>query len=250
MIPITDHQLQDFQEALDWKTGLTLPDGRVLGVAGKRGKTCDGLDSRVRLIAERLEPADKTILEVGFCEGVHTVQLAQICKNVVALEVRPRNVACALVRLFVHGVENAKLVLKDVRDLDDRFGRFDILFHVGVLYHLMNPVEHLFKIRNLAGDLLLDTHYSNDDTRFERSDIWHAGKSYRAFLYRGEGGWSDAFSGLEAASAWLHREALLELLHDVGFESVEVVRDRIERNGPRICLLARRQARGQHARAA
>src|SRR5437870_4494772 len=138
MIALTDQQLEDFQEALDWKTGMKLPDGRVLGIPGKRG-TEEGSDFRIRALVERWQPADKTILEIGCCEGNHTVQLAKICKNVVALDVRPKNIACALVRLFVHDSHNVQLMLRDVRELDERFGRCYIGFHVGVLYQLPAP---------------------------------------------------------------------------------------------------------------
>lgn len=247
MIALTDEQLGDFQQCLDWQTGMRLSDGRVLGVPGKRGNINPGTDLRVQTVAERLRPANKRILEVGCCEGIHTVQLSALCGQVVALEVRPRNICCALARLFVHGVRNVELMLKDVRELDDAFGRFDIVFHVGVLYHLSNPVEHIFRIRDLADDMILDTHFCDDTTSFERSDITYQGKLYRSHVYRGEKGWRDAFSGLEPSSRWLHRDSLLELLDDAGFDSVEVIRQRIERNGPRICLLARRTGRRAEA---
>jgi tRNA (mo5U34)-methyltransferase len=240
MIPLTDLELQGFQTALDWKTGLQLPDGRLLGVAGKRGKVSVGVDPRVQLVADRLQPRHKHILELGCCEGIHTVQLARICRHVTALEVRPSNIACALVRLFVHDVHNATVKLWDVRDLDESFGRFEILFHVGVLYHLIDPVEHLFRIRELANELVLDTHVCLDDTRFPRADVTYDGRTYRAHLYEGESGWFERFSGLEPNSRWLHRDALLQVLRDAGFATADLVDERIERNGPRVTLLARR----------
>ncbi len=238
MIPLTDRELQDFQTVLDWKTGMRLPDGRALGVPGKRGKISAGIDFRVQAVAERLRSAGKTVLEVGCCEGIHTVQLAQVCKRVVAAEVRPKNIVGTLVRLFVHGATNVQVLMRDVRELDGRWGRFDIVFHVGVLYHLPDPVEHLFRVRGLGGDLLLDTHYGNDDTPFGRTTVHHAGRAYAAFQV-GEAGWEDQFAGVEPTSLWLHRQALLDVLRDAGYVGVEVVRDRVERNGPRITILAR-----------
>ncbi len=240
MISLTDQQLHDFQGAVQWKTGMLLPDGRVLGVPGKRGGITQRIDFRVAEVARRMDPATKTILEVGCCEGIHTVQLAQICRRVVALEVRPKNIVATLTRLFVHGVENAKVVLADVRDLDSSFGSFDVVFHVGVLYHLMQPVEHVHRLSRLADTLLLDTHYCRDDTKFRRSDEQFDGKDYRAFLYTGEGGWADMFSGVENTSRWLHQQALLDAVRDAGYDALEIISDRIERNGPRMTLLARR----------
>jgi SAM-dependent methyltransferase len=241
VIPLSDRQLDDLQQALAWETGFRLPDGRVLGVAGKRGAVSEGRDFRVQLLADRGVLAGKRVLELGCAEGIHTVQLGELAEEVVAVEVRPKNIACALVRLFVHEVENARLVLEDVRDVDDGFGSFDVVFHVGVLYHLPDPVEHLFRISGMADVLLLDTHYETDATKRPRADLTREGKSYQAYLYR-EGGWRDAFSGVEDTSRWLERESLLELVQDVGFDQVEIVSDRIERNGSRITMLATRSS--------
>lgn len=242
MIPLTDQQLHDFQTALAWKTGAALPDGRTLGVPGKRGNVTAGTDPRVRLVLERLQPADKTVVEFGSCEGIHTVQLAGVCKSIVGLEVRPHNVACALARLFVHDVRNARLELRDVRDADARLGTFDIAFHVGVLYHLTDPVSHLARVAGMAPDLVLDTHYATDDLGWPRTELAWGGKTYRGRVYR-EGGWAEVFSGVEPTAVWLYRDDLLQLLRDVGYDTVEVTDDRRERNGPRFTVLARQSAR-------
>jgi tRNA (mo5U34)-methyltransferase len=239
MTPLTDQQLADFQAALPWKTGAELPDGRLLGVPGKRGGMVHGLDPRVAAVRDRLSSADKTVLEIGCCEGIYTVQLAGVCREVVGLDVRPHNIACALTRLFVHGVTNARLLLQDARELDGRIGRFDILFHVGVLYHLSDPVDHLRRVAGLADSLLLDTHYADDDVPFPRADIDADGRTYCAKVYQ-EGAWADVFSGVEPTSRWVYRDDLLQLLGDLGFTSAEVLDDRRERNGPRFTVLARR----------
>jgi tRNA (mo5U34)-methyltransferase len=241
VIPLSDRQLEDFQEAVAWETAMRLPDGRTLGRPGKRGSISEPGDFRVRALDARSNLSDKRVLELGCHEGIHTVQLAGVAKEVVGVEVRPKNVVGALTRLFVHDVRNARIVLEDVRDLDASFGSFDVLFHVGVLYHLLDPVEHLYRVAPLADAILLDTHYETPETTRERSDLTHEGHGYNAYLVR-EGGWADSFSGVESASRWLDRDSLLVLVGDVGFGQVEVLDDRRERNGPRITVLARRSA--------
>lgn len=240
MISLTDEQLRDLQEAVTWESGMPLPDGRILGVAGKRGGFTAARDLRVQLVVDRLDPDTKAILEFGCHEGNHTVQLAQVAREVVALEVRPKNVVAALVRLWAHDVRNARVVLKDVREVDEHFGAFDILFHVGVLYHLDDPVEHIFRIARIAPALVLDTHYADGAAETERSDLEREGKVYCAWL-RGEGGWQSSFSGVEPASRWLSQDSLMDLLADAGFHEINVVSDRIERNGPRLTLLAQQR---------
>ena len=239
MIRISDQQLEEFQQALPWDAAMRLPDGRVLGRPGKRGSISEEGDFRVRAVAEQLGGSDSRILEVGSHEGIHTVQLAQIAREVVALEVRPKNVACALTRLFVHDVDNVKVVLGDARDIDPSFGRFDIVFHVGVLYHLLDPVEHLYALATAADQLLLDTHYGPPNEPGERETLDHDGRRYETYRSR-EGGLSDSFSGVDDFSRWLARDSLLELVRDAGFRDVEVIDDRVERNGARITLIGRK----------
>ena len=239
MIPLTDQQLEDFQEAIAWETAMRLPDGRVLGKPGKRGAISEPGDFRVRALDSRLDLADKRVLELGCHEGIHTVQLASLAREVVGVEVRPKNVVGALTRLFIHGIGNAQIVLKDVRDLDTSFGSFNVLFHVGVLYHLLDPVEHLYRVAPLAEAILLDTHYETPKTLRQRADLEREGRRYTAYRV-GEGGWADSFSGVDSASRWLDRDALVTLVADVGFVRVEVLDDREERNGARITLFARR----------
>jgi tRNA (mo5U34)-methyltransferase len=236
MIHLTDEQLHDFQEAVPWTTALRLRDGRVLGAPGKRGAISEGQDFRVAALAERFAMANARILELGCHEGSHTVQLAEIAREVIGVEVRPRNVVCALVRLFVHDARNARVVLGDVRALGGDLGRFDILFHVGVLYHLSNPAEHLADVADMADVILLDTHYETFETSRERADLAHDGRFYAAFVFH-ESGWTDPFSGVEPTSRWLERDALLSLVRDVGFGRIELLSDRIERNGHRITLI-------------
>ena len=49
-----------------------------------------------------------------------------------------------------------------------------------------------------------------------------------------------AFSGVDDTSEWLQKDDLLALVRDIGFSRIDVFRDVVERNGPRIGLLARR----------
>jgi hypothetical protein len=239
VIELTDRQLQDFQDAVDWETAMRLPDGRVLGNLGKRDAIMSGRDFRITALADRFELSGMRVLELGSHEGNHTVQLAELAREVVAVEVRPKNIVGALVRLFVHDVANVRLVLGDVRDLDASFGRFDLLFHVGVLYHLSDPVDHLFAIAATADALLLDTHYETRETERPRADLRQTARAYEGYVV-GEGGWPNSFSGVDETSCWLERASLLRLVGDVGFGEIEVIDDRVERNGHRITLVARK----------
>ena len=58
----------------------------------------------------------------------------------------------------------------------------------------MDPVEHLFKLGELADKLLLDTHVCLDNTTIERSDETYNGRTYRSHVYTSEAGWRNMFS--------------------------------------------------------
>jgi hypothetical protein len=241
MLPLTDRQLEDFTNAVTWEIAELLPDGRTLGRPGASGSTVSELDFRIAEADSRLGLVGKTVLELGSHEGYFTVQLALRSKHVTAVEVRPKNVVCALIRSFVHDLDNVRIMLKDVREVDGTLGRFDLVAHFGVLYHLSNPVEHLFKVKDLSDNLLLCTHYG-DSGRFPRADVTYAGKTYRAYRYP-EFGWADGWSGVEADSRWLERADLMAVLHAIGYDRVDIVREWEASGSPRLTLLAQRTRR-------
>jgi hypothetical protein len=132
-----------------------------------------------------------------------------------------------------------------VRDLGDDLGRFDIAFHVGVLYHLPDPVMHLARVAEISTDLLLDTHYADAIMAFPEAELAWGSQTYRGKVWP-EAGWNNAFAGVEPTAVWLYQQDLVRLLRDLGYEAVEVLDDRHERNGPRLTLLAR-QCAAAHA---
>ncbi len=236
---LSEEALRQLQCLVPWRDASRLRDGRILG-RQRKDHPIVPFDWRIRLLLERVPLHDQTVLELGSCEGVHTLQLASACKFVVGIDARVQNVVCGLVRLWAHGVENACLVLGDVEELTAEFGRFDLICHIGVLYHLRDPVRHLVRLRGIAETLFLDTHYGTPDQGRARSDVEHDGQTYEAYRYRERRYRSDPFSGMDAVSRWLSRDALLRLVRKSGCSQVDILDERVERNGPRITVLARR----------
>jgi ubiquinone/menaquinone biosynthesis C-methylase UbiE len=254
VIKLSEAQYNEIQNALKWDMAERLPDGRILGSVEKMGWIKDGLDHKIAFLAQHVPLHDKTVLELGSYEGDLTVQLSRISKSVTGIEVRPSNIICALTRAFVHDVTNARFVLGDVQELDDSFGTFDVLFHAGLLYHFKDPIKHMYGVSKMSDILLLNTHYYVDDLGFERSDIVHNGKTYKAARYQ-EFGPEENLSGVDAYSRWLYREDLLDLVRAVGYDRIEIGRDLSTVSGPKITLLAQRSvplvkpnlaAAGQH----
>jgi Nodulation protein S (NodS) len=237
MISISERDLLDFQEAFPWFTGTRLPDGRILGNPTRVREPDDPV---FQALPQQLDlSGEKTLIEFGCAEGTLTVYLAALVKRMVAVEVRPRNISALLTRLFAHDIHNVEVWLKDVSIVGPDWGKFDILFHAGVLYHLVNPVAHLFSLKGMADQMLLDTHYGADSLNFPRCTIEHAGNRYPGFIYR-EQGWSDPYSGIESASCWLRKELLLDLLREIGYSQVQIVRDYQIFGMPRFTVTAKR----------
>jgi hypothetical protein len=239
MIKLSEPQFQEIQNALTWDMAERLPDGHVLGSSEKMGWVKEGPDHKVAFLAQRLPLQNMTVLELGSYEGDLTVQLGRICKFVTGIEVRPSNIICALTRAFVHDVTNVRFVLGDVQEIDDSAGTYDLLFHAGLLYHMLHPVEHMFGAAKISDTLLLNTHYYTDDLSFERSDIVHDGITYKAALYK-EHGMEERLSGVTEQSRWLYREDLLNLVRNVGYDQIEIARDERTKPGQKITLLAKR----------
>lgn len=239
-VTVTVSELDEINKMLSWYAGTALPDGRLLGKLEvrpeKRANVQPIPDKRIVMLNEKLDLRNKSILEVGCFEGIHTVGLRMFSDNVTAIDIRPVNVVKTLTRLAYHGTY-AKVFQMDVERLNNQFGVFDVLFHCGVLYHLIDPAEHIQEISGMCQFLFLDTHVEDAERATQVRTI--NGQDYWG-AYHDEGGWVDPFSGKDKKAFWLKQESLIALLTKAGFNNIEVLQKRDERNGPRISLLASR----------
>lgn len=239
--PLSDSDLRKLNELLPWHSFVVDGRGRRFGAVawdGKRSEPQMIPDSRAVLLDEHFVLADKHVLEIGCFEGNHTVALAQRAAKVSAIDARIENVVKTVVRCAFFG-EHPTVFQHDLeRGIDpDRLGA-DVVFHVGVLYHLTDPVTHL---RDLAAvirtGILLDTHFARDAQATESYRV--NGRDVRYHRYH-EGGAADPFSGTREHAKWLRLDDLLEILQSGGFHETEVVEMREERNGSRVLIIGRK----------
>lgn len=243
---LTDDQLARLNRLLPWNAFTVDARGRRFGNAawaGKRSEPQPIPDPRILLMDQRFGLAGKRVLEVGCFEGIHTVALAQRAASVVAIDARVENVVKTVVRAAFYGLSPTVFACDvEERPLPSDALRADLLHHVGVLYHLVDPVAHLRDLAPLVRiGLMMDTHYCTEA---------QAGASYasgdRSFKCREfqESGRADPFSGMHPRSRWLLLEDLVSILRDAGFGDVEVAEKREERNGPRALIFARKRTAG------
>jgi 2-polyprenyl-3-methyl-5-hydroxy-6-metoxy-1,4-benzoquinol methylase len=239
---LSDEDLSRLNELLPWKAFTVDSKGRRFGgVAwlGKRDQPQPVPDRRTLILAERFALTDKHVLEVGCFEGIHTVGLLRYAAEVTAVDARIENVAKTIVRTALYGY-HPRVFVHDVDQVPASYDHLhaDVLHHVGVLYHLKDPVRHLLEIgRYIRLGLMLDTHYALEKAAQHTYEV--KGREYRYQLFQ-EQGRADVFSGLGSSSKWLTLDVITSLLRESGFPNLEVVETRSERNGPRVLLIARR----------
>lgn len=235
---LSDSDLQEINAMLPWYAAAPLPDGRLLGRLdarpGKRTEPGKIPDKRIVRLNDVIPLRHLRIIEVGCFEGIHTAGLLQFCDDVTAIDIRPINVVKTSVRVSLSGLR-ARIAVQDVEQLDASFGRFDLMFHCGVLYHLSNPAEQILAMGSLVDHVFLDTHIARDEPVIVERIVGSI--SYRG-AFHNEGGWADPFSGRGQTAFWLTLDSLQALLRAAGFVTQDMWELREERNGPRISLLA------------
>lgn len=236
----SDADLREINELLEWHAGAPLPDGRILGflerTPGKRAAPGIIPDARIRLLNKLAPLKQKKVLEVGCFEGIHTVGLCGFDCDLTAIDVRPQNVIKTLTRLSWHGF-SARVFQYDAEAIEPSFPQFDIVFHIGVLYHLVRPIQHLQSLFHVGELLFLDTHVKAEGPEVKSFEV--DGRTYRGQACD-EGGWRNPFSGKHSQAVWLTEESLMNALTHAGFAQTRLLQRRDERNGLRVLLLAAR----------
>ena len=233
---LTDDELRELNSLLPWSSWVVDSKGRRFGnrfSAGKRNTPEIIPDKRILYLDEKCGLSGKTVLELGCFEGNHSVALAQRAGRVICVDSRIENVVKTLVRCSMANVSVSASCWDVERPVPEGLDlECDILHHVGVLYHLRDPVSHLKMIAPYARSaIMLDTHVAPSNVPLEEIDgirVWR-------FLEHGR---SNPFAGMYDHAKWIERDDLLTLLESLGFASVDLVQQRDERNGPRVLILA------------
>lgn len=225
---LTDDQLARVNAAHRWDS-FTIdakgrrvgnPDGRHYAIPHHHVTAADNL----------LRLKGREVTEFGCLEGAHTVELCRLARRVEAIDVRPENLVKTAVRTALYGCWPTLTLMDLEKDVP---GAAEVFFHVGVLYHLKDPVHHLRRISARCHSLYLDTHYT---TAPKQSYTSAAGGVHRCDD-RSENV-SEIRAGVRGVSRWITLDTILAVLRDY-FPHVSVVSERDERNGPRCTVAAK-----------
>ena len=168
------------------------------------------------------------ILDLGCGEGVYAVEAGLRGADVLALDARTLRMEMGAACAARHGLNNVRFLQEDVRRVTrDAHGEFDVVYCLGLLYHLDVPdVFHV--LGNLhalcAGMLVVDTLVSLDGG----SEALHDGHVYEGEKRREHGDEdsdevrrSRVLKSIDNTFSFLFtRESLVRVLSDVGFSSV------------------------------
>lgn len=97
-----------------------------------------------------LQLQGKRVLDLGCGVGHLGIRLQQMGCSVVCVDGRPQNIESLRERS-----PQLESHVGDVEQDLSRFGRFDIVFSYGLLYHLENPLQSIRNMAAVCGDLLL-----------------------------------------------------------------------------------------------
>ena len=187
------------------------------------------------------------VLDLGAAEGIFAIEMARQGAHVVAVEGRAAHVERIDFARDAIGLDDLETVCADVRPLTvERFGEFDVVLCLGLLYHLDQPdvFDFAHGLRAVCRRaMILDTHYSLRP----RIQVEHRERTYSGISYREHDPESDLrererelrASLDNPASFWLTKPSLFNLLDAAGFTSVlEVRMPRRPRLRDRVTLVA------------
>ncbi|RMF09122.1 MAG: DUF1698 domain-containing protein [Alphaproteobacteria bacterium] len=237
---LSDDELDRLNSILPWCAFLVDRKGRRFGnwyTDSKRSEPQAVPDHRIVELNKRIPLSDCHVMEIGCYEGIHTAALAQLAKQVTAVDGRIENVAKTLVRIGLMGL-SADCYCWDVEQaLPPALPQeWDVLHHMGVLYHLSSPIAHLQELLpRTRKAVLLDTHVAPEAGPFLSS--LSDGFSYEYCDFK-ESSRENPFAGLTDHAQWVRVGDLQRLFAGLGFDRFEVAEQRDERNGPRVCVYA------------
>ena len=239
---LTDEELEELNRILPWGAMTVDQRGRGVGQvwsSDKRGLPSGLIDSRQSLFDKTFPLAGRHVMEIGCFEGIHTLGLLLLGARVTAVDGRIENVVKTLARLWAYG-RSCEVALWNVEGEPPPVlpQAWEVLHHIGVLYHLSNPVEHLNQVLPRTGaGVLLDTHVASDELEASKSYVVD-GAAYR-FRHKPEPyADSSPFAGMRDHAKYLLLEDLVRLFAAHGFGDIRIVSDRDERNGRRVTLWA------------
>jgi SAM-dependent methyltransferase len=202
------------------------------------------LSTVIKLAADvaRKPIAECRVVDLGCLEGMFALAFAKAGAEVVGIEGRERNIEKARFATRVVEQNNIEFIQADVRGLSsETYGKFDIVFCQGVLYHLDVPdvftlIEKMKEVCRAA--VIINTHFAPahiENSTFELGSletVEYGGNKYsgRYFVEHSEEDTREVVESRVLASLdncrsfWLTKASLLAALEKAGFRHIYICR--------------------------
>ena len=239
---LTDADIDSFNNLLPWAAMTVDARGRILGRAWnsrKRSGVHGLVDARQKKFNEAFSFDGRHVLELGCFEGIHTIGLLLLGASVTAVDGRIENVLKTIARVWAYGLK-CDVAQWDFEEAPSPLlpDRWDVLHHIGVLYHLSDPIGHLNAVLPRTDSaVLLDTHVA-DSAEVATLQYKVDGTNVRYRRKAEPHAVSSPFAGMRDHAKYLVLEDLVDHLRRHGFSETKVVSNRLERNGRRVTVWA------------
>src|SRR6476620_11158911 len=168
------------------------------------------------------------VLDLACLEGLYAIEFAQHGAQAVGIEIREANLAKARFVKELLGLDNLTLRKDDVRNLSfDKYGAFDTVLCLGILYHLDSPdvFDFVFRMAEVCTRcLVIDTHFSltrQVSRTYKGKEYWGSLFNEHAADTTPEERESNVWASIDNVNSfWLTRPSLYNLLAHAGFTSV------------------------------
>ena len=248
-----EQRAPDHRNAIELFAGRWATDLSSLNAEWRGGGANLVDDTRPRLAAQYLGTGSgridgMSVLELGPLEGLHSRQLEQLgASRVLAIEANAEAYLKCLIMKETLGMRNVNFMLGDFNlFLANASQQFDLVFCVGVLYHMEDPLKLIRNIARSTDKCFVWTHYHdiNQPMSREPSSVLVDGFSATYFRspYR-DRAQPHFWGGNKSSSSWMQRDDIVAAFRHFGFERVDIINDEPNgANGPNFCLAASRSA--------
>ncbi len=196
------------------------------------------------------------VLEVGPLEGMHTYMLhSQRPARIDAIEANRLCFLRCLVAKQILNISTASFMLGDIQAwLKEGEEVYDFALASGVLYHMADPGEFLRLLARRCNAVFIWTHFVLEDAMPEGDVRWlpFSGKvetkmvdgvplRYYERSYHHANANASFCGGMKDRHFWMHRDDILMLLRELGFNEVTIRDEDLSHpGGPSFSLLARK----------
>lgn len=199
---------------------------------------------------------NKTILEIGPLEGMHTYMLNQ--ERPARIDAIEANRLCflrCLVTKEILQLDRARFYLGNIQPwLEKGDTVYDFALASGVLYHMPDPANFLLQLSRRAQAIFIWTHFFHDEAmprgdprrnpfsgRVETRTVEGLPIRYYERSYQHANTNASFCGGMKDRHYWMHRDDILSLLQQLGYRTVEVQAEELAHGGgPCFSVFARK----------